>query len=44
MDLAREMAAELSDQGQVRITQKGHAVSADARGPIRLGPGESLEL
>lgn len=44
MELTREVATELSDQGQVRITQKGHAVSADARGPIRLGPGESLEL
>ena len=44
MPLVREVAGELADQGQVRITQKGQAAAADARGPIRLAPGEHLEL
>lgn len=44
MDLARQVAAELSEERQTRITQKGEVVDADARGPIRLGPGENLRL
>ena len=42
MPLVREVAAELSDQGEIRITQKGEPVSSDAKGPLRLAPGDQL--
>ncbi|MCT1607014.1 DUF3253 domain-containing protein [Nesterenkonia massiliensis] len=42
MDAAREVAGELAEQGQVRITQKGEDVDIHARGPIRLGAGPDL--
>ncbi|MEX3599660.1 DUF3253 domain-containing protein [Kocuria carniphila] len=43
MPLVRDVAAELVDQGQVIVQQKGEAVDiAAARGPIRLAPGPTL--
>ncbi|NDK32487.1 DUF3253 domain-containing protein [Nesterenkonia haasae] len=42
MAQVRQVAGALSSQGQISITQKGQPVAVDARGPIRLGPGEHL--
>ena len=42
MPLVREVAAALSDQGEVRITQKGRPVDSHAKGSIRLAPGDQL--
>ena len=42
MSLVREVAAALSDQGEVRITQKGRPVDSHAKGTIRLAPGDQL--
>lgn len=36
MGLVREIAFELRDAGELRVTQKGRDVDADARGAIRL--------
>lgn len=44
MNTAREVAGELVDQGQVRITQKGEPANVDAKGPIRLGAGPDLAI
>ncbi|MBC9956505.1 DUF3253 domain-containing protein [Yimella sp. cx-51] len=44
MDLAREVAAQLVEAGEVEVQQKGKRVDpAGARGPIRLAPGEDLQ-
>ncbi|WP_223881341.1 DUF3253 domain-containing protein [Nesterenkonia ebinurensis] len=44
VQLAREVAGELSAEGHVCITQNGQPVGIDARGPIRLGAGPDLAL
>jgi hypothetical protein len=36
MPEVREVAFELADDGVVRVTQRGEAVAADARGPLRI--------
>ncbi|ROR72611.1 DUF3253 domain-containing protein [Bogoriella caseilytica] len=43
MPLAREVAGDLAGTEEVRITQRGDEVSADASGPIRLAPGPALQ-
>jgi hypothetical protein len=43
MDLAREVAGELVESGEVVVMQKGEVVDlATAKGAIRLGPGDNL--
>lgn len=43
MPLVRDVAAQLVEQGQVIVQQKGEEVDiAAARGPIRLAPGPGL--
>ncbi len=45
MPLVREVAANLVDEGQVIVQQKGQEVDlATVRGPIRLAPGPSLGM
>ncbi|RJN32522.1 DUF3253 domain-containing protein [Nesterenkonia natronophila] len=43
MPLVREVASEMCQKGQIRITQKGESVGIDVRGPVRLGAGEQLK-
>jgi hypothetical protein len=43
MPLVRDVAGELCQQGQIRITQKDKPVAIDAPGPVRLGAGEHLK-
>jgi len=40
MPLVRDVAAQMADDGQVLVTQKGQVVRMDAaKGPVRLGLG-----
>ncbi|WP_258934324.1 DUF3253 domain-containing protein [Nesterenkonia pannonica] len=42
METVRHVAAGMASEQQISITQKGELAEADAKGPIRLGPGLQL--
>lgn len=41
MPLVREVAAEMSERGEIVVTQRGEEVSAPWHGPVRLGRPEA---